>query len=229
MDFSRERATMNSNFLDDLDKETFTVDPLVLAVACKDLATINIFDTHSLNSSRVIEYVNDSHRAHAEKIREYYCKKVFWDQLKTSNEISDYRKRMFYLLENKVKECKGQDTGIYYTLPYFYDEDCLYDEFKKTYTVKDLPVKTHYDKPTLSLIYLDKSIKYQKRDKKNFYWFTNGQYLFSIDLDRKNPLLELFEERLSKGLTTTFKTYYTNTRIADMQYYKLFNFSLIKD
>jgi len=229
VDIVTKGTTMNSNFFDDLDKETFTVDPLVLAVACKDLAAYNTFDTYSLNSSRVIEYVNDGHRAHAEKIREYYCKKVFWHQLQTNYEISDYRKRMSYLLENKVKECKGQDTGIYYTLPYFYDEDCLYDEFKKTYTVKDLPVKNHYDKPTLSLIYLDKSIKYQKRDKKNFYWFTDGQYLFSIDLDRKNPLLGLFEERLSKGLTTTFKTYYTNTRIADMQYYKLFNFTLIKD
>lgn len=211
------------------DKETFSIDPLVLSVACKELSEINSLDTHSLNSSRVTESVNDSHREQAEKIRDYYCKKLFWNQLKNGNPLSEYRLRMLHLLENRVTTCKNLDTGIYWTLPYFYDEDQVYDQFRKTYITRNIPIKREYNKPKLTLTYVDKSLKFQRRDKKNLYWFTDSNYLYCIELERKNPLLGLFEERLSKDLTITFETYYNNSHIADLQYYKLFNFSIIKD
>jgi hypothetical protein len=216
------------------EKETdFKEDPLVLAVSLKDIMTRNLGSYYSLEDSRVLENITDDIREHAEQIRKYYGKKYFWSNLSSNHNLSDFRGRVCYLLENRIHTCKDKDAGIYYKLPYFYDEDMIYDEFKKLYNTTDIPrigsIKTPNSKHQLTLKYLRTTSSRQQKRNLNRFWFTDNKYLYNIEIANDNPLLEMFKQIVIEKLTVTFDTYYNVDRIDQMYFYKLFNFTLSKE
>lgn len=208
----------------------FKEDPLVLSVSAKDLLAQNPGTYFSLEDLRVYEHVNDNHKEEAERIRKYYSRKFIWKQLESNRNISDFRSRVCYLLENRIRTCKDRDSGIYYKLPYFFQEDMIYDEFKKQYNTTDVPrigiIKT---RPQLTLTYLKTSVSRQKKRNVNRFWFTDNTYLYSIEITSDNPLLELFKQLVIERMTITLDTYYNVDRIDQMYFYKLYNFTLTKD
>jgi hypothetical protein len=211
----------------------FKEDPLVLAVAAKDLLAQHPGSYFSLEDLRVYEHVNDNHKAEAECIRKYYGRKFIWKQLESNRSISDFRSRVCYLLENRIRTCKDRDSGIYYKLPYFYQEDMIYDEFKKQYNTTDVP-KVVYGgstsrKQQLTLTYLKTSVSRQKKRNINRFWFTDNTYLYGIEIASDNPLLELFKQLVITRMTVSFDTYYNVDRIDQMYFYKLYNFTLTKE
>ena len=217
-------------------KETevsFKEDPLVLSVSAKDLLSQFPGSYFSLEDLRVYEHVNDNHKEEAERIRKYYGRKFIWKQLESNRSISDFRSRVCYLLENRIRTCKDRDSGIYYKLPYFYQEDMIYDEFKKQYNTTDVP-KVVYGgstsrKQQLTLTYLKTSVSRQKKRNINRFWFTDNTYLYDIEIATDNPLLELFKQLVITRMTVSFDTYYNVDRIDQMYFYKLYNFTLTKE
>jgi hypothetical protein len=211
----------------------FKEDPLVLSVSLKDLADRNPGVYYSLEDLRVLENVNDDIRDRAEQIRKYYGKKYFWSNLASNRSLSDFRGRVCYLLENRIRTCKDKDAGIYYKLPYFYDEDMIYDDFKKQYNTTDVPrigsIKTPNSKHQLTLTYLKTSSCRQQKRNLNRFWFTDNKYLYNIEIANDNPLLEMFKQLVIEKMTVTFDTYYNVDRIDQMYFYKLFNFTLAKE
>jgi hypothetical protein len=211
----------------------FKEDPLVLAVSLKDIMSQNLGSYYSLDDPRVFENITDDIREQAEHIRKYYGKKYFWSNLSSNQHLSDFRGRVCYLLENRIHTCKDKDAGIYYKLPYFYDEDMIYDEFKKLYNTTDIPrigsIKTPNTKHQLTLKYLRTTSSRQQKRNLNRFWFTDNQYLYNIEIANDNPLLELFKQIVVEKLTVTFDTYYNVDRIDQMYFYKLFNFTLAKE
>jgi hypothetical protein len=214
------------------EKETeFKEDPLVLSVAAKDLVEQCPGQFFSLEDLRVYEHVNDNHKEEAERIRKYYTRKFFWKQLESNRNISDFRSRLCYLLENRVRTCKDQDSGIYYKLPYFYHEDMIYEEFKTKYNTTEVPRTSSLiaSKPKVTLRYLKTSVSRQKKRNVNRFWFTDDTYLYNIEIASDNPLLELFKQLVIEKMTITFDTYYNVDRIDQMYFYKLYNFTLTKE
>jgi hypothetical protein len=210
----------------------FKEDPLVLSVAAKDLLAQHPGSYFSLEDLRVYEHVNDNHKEEAECIRKYYGRKFIWKQLESNRSISDFRSRVCYLLENRIRTCKDRDSGIYYKLPYFYQEDMIYDEFKKQYNTTDVP-KVIYGgstsrKQQLTLTYLKSTTSRQQKRNLLRFWFTDSKYLYSIEIVHDNPLLEMFKQLVIEKMTITLDTYYNVDRIDQMYFYKLYNFSLVK-
>jgi hypothetical protein len=211
----------------------FKEDPLVLAVALKDIMSSNPGSYYSLEDPRVSASITDDTKALAEQIRKYYGKKYFWSNLASNRSLSDYRGRVCYLLENRIHTCKDKDAGIYYKLPYFYDEDMIYDEFKKQYNTTDVPRILHGGttlvKKCLTLKYLKATSSRQQKRNLNRFWFTDDQYLYNIEVTSDNPLLDLFKQLVVEKATINFDTYYNVDRIDQMYFYKLYNFSLAKE
>jgi hypothetical protein len=211
----------------------FKEDPLVLSVSLKDLMDRNPGVYYSLEDLRVLENVNDSIRDRAEQVRKYYGRKYFWNNLASNRSLSDFRGRVCYLLENRILTCKDKDAGIYYKLPYFYDEDMIYDEFKKQYNTTDVPrvgnFNTTKTKHCLTLKYIKTTSSRQQKRNVNRFWFTDDVYLYNIEVTNDNPLLEMFKQMVVEKMTVTFDTYYNVDRLDQMYFYKLFNFSLAKD
>jgi hypothetical protein len=211
----------------------FKEDPLVLAVSVKDLMDQNRGHFFSLEDTRVTEHINEDIRIKAEQIRKYYSRKYFWNNLTNGTRQSDYRGRVCYLLENRIRICKDKDAGIYYKLPYFYDEDMIYDEFKKQYNTTDLPrvgnINTTRSKHQLTLKYVKTTSSRQQKRNINRFWFTDDVYVYGIEIANDNPLLDLFKQVIVDKGTVTFETYYNVDRIDQMYFYKLFNFALAKE
>ncbi len=210
----------------------FKEDPLVLAVSLKTLQEQGVSDFWSLEDPRVLENITEEIRDTAQRIRKYYGKKYFWSNLTNNRELSGFRSRTCYLLENRIRSCKDKDAGIYYKLPYFYDEDMIYDDFKKQYNTTDIPrigSKSPRDKIQLTLKYVKSTSSRQQKRNINRFWFTDDVYLFGIEVANDNPLLELFNQLIVTRGTVTFDTLYSVDRIDQMYYYKLFNFSLAKE
>lgn len=231
---------MNVIQVDDLDsifsskyneRETkFEEDPLVLAVSLKNLMDSTVGQYYSLEDSRVKENINDDIRAKAEQIRKYYGRKYFWNNLTNARSLSGFRGRACYLLENRIRICKDKDAGIYYKLPFFYEEDMIYDEFKKQYNTTDVPqIKPSANRTNLTLQYLKTTSSRQQKRNINRFWFTDSTYLYSIEVANDNPLLGLFRQLVVDKGTVTFDTCHNVDRIDQMYYYKLFNFTLVKE
>lgn len=207
-------------------------DPLVLACSVKALSEAGVGQYFSLDSTESTENITQEIRDHAEKVRKYYTKKYLWLNLKDNRNISDFRSRVCYLLENRVSECKDRDQGIYYKLPWFYDEDMIYDEFKQNYNTTDLPQRA-YDqrrvKTRLNLTYVKSTISRQQKRKLERFWFTDQTYLYNIEVAQDNPLLEMFRAMIEPGKQVMFNTLFNEERIDKMYYYKMFQFSFVKE
>lgn len=215
------------------DRESeFKEDPLVLSVSLKDYMK-KVEGYFSIEDPRVAENVTDEIRDKAEQIRKYYGKKYFWTNLTNNRELSGFRSRVCYLLENRIRNCKEKDVGIYYKLPYFYEEDMIYDDFKKQYNTTDLPRINNNtripSKHRLNLKYIKTTSSRQQKRNINRYWFTDSNYLYSIEITSDNPLLDLFNQVITEKESVTVDTYCNIDRIDQMYFYKLFKFTLAKD
>lgn len=212
----------------------FKHDPLVLACSLKDLLGKQD-GYYQLDDPRVIDNITPEIEQHSESVRKYYTKKFFWNALSNSRPLSDYRRRLINLLENRIRSCKDQDCGIYYKLPFFYEEDQVYDDFKKTYKVNHSEVNriVYGGKPVeeiLTLSYLKSTISTQRKRKIERFWFTDSVHLFQIEIDKDNSLIEMFRSFLEDNTTSVkFKTFRTIDRIDELYFYKLFKFSFVKE
>lgn len=212
--------------------KVFNEDPLLLSCSLKNLIGTDQ-SYYSMDDPRVVENITDEIREEAEKIRKYFGKKFFWTNLTNGRSLSDFRGRTCYLLENRVRTCKEQDVGIYYKLPYFYEEDMIYDDFKKNYETVDVPQVNRgrivSGKTKLSLTYVKTTTSRQRKRNIQRFWFTDGTYLYNIEIASDNPLLDMFNQLVVEKMTVTFDTYYNIDRIDQMYFYKLYKFSLAKE
>lgn len=218
-------------------QETSTIfkeDPLVLACAVKRFSDHNTITHIGLENNSVIQMITDSDRQLAERIRKYYTKKWFWQTLSDVRGMSDFRSRCCYLLENRIRECKEKDTGIYYKLPWFYEEDMHYDEFKKQFKTKesdftDSKFRSPSTKFKFELTYLKSTQSRQQKRKLERFWFTDGNFLYSIEVLQDNPLIEMFRHMIELNRSLSLESYCRIERIDQMYFYKLYQFNFIKE
>ena len=229
---SRNLLVEDFDFLEKDFKERLTEfkeDPLVLSTCLYRLLQEVPNSYYGLEHEVVYESITEEDREVAEKIRKYYTKKFFWTNF-TQN-ISSFRSRMVLLLETRERNCKDQDCGIYYKLPWFYHEDMIYDEFKKQYNTSDIPNVVYgikAQKSLLKLSYLKSTVCRQRKRKIERFWFTDQKYLYCVELDQENPLIDMFRSFLETK-DVTIESFRAHDRIDQMQYYKLFKFNFVKE
>lgn len=209
----------------------FKRDPLILSCVTKRL-----LDTgqgyRNMEDETVLEYLTEDDVELAERIREYYTKKFFWRALSDSRTLSDYRRRLINLLENRITNCKDQDCGIYYKLPYFYEEDMSYDEFKKNLKTNDISSlgNKRSNRFLKQLEFLKTTLSAQRKRKIIRYWFKDdNNWLYGLELTSDNPLLGIFDDYLKDHPVVLFDTRLTEDRIDSMHYYKLFQYKFAKE
>ena len=226
-------TTWDTSIFETPYKETpvvFKDDPLVLSYIIKTF--VEKGEYVSMEDSRLLDFITPEVRNEVEVIRKYYTKKWFWTSFTDSRMLSDFRSRVCFLLETRNQTCSERDCGIYYKLPWFYDEDMIYDEFKKKYKTEELPHMFYgakAPKSTYELEYLKSTICTQRKRKIERFWFTDQKYLFNIEVEQDNPLIEMFREFITPGKTVKFDSYITHSRIDKMNYYKLFKFNFTKE
>jgi hypothetical protein len=210
----------------------FDTDPLVSSVSAKDLVDRSPDTHYSLRDDiRVKDNITPAIEARAEEIRNYYTKRFFWDAL-NGKPLTTIRTRIVQLLENRIFDCNENDVGIYYKLPYFYEEDQTYEEFSKLYNTKKLsPLGNKRSNKFAKRLQFVKSTKgIQKNTKSKYFWFTDdNRDLYNIAIELGNPLLSLFEQIITDNPTPLFETYLKEDRLDKLHYYKLYSFKLLKE
>jgi hypothetical protein len=208
----------------------FKEDPLVLACSIQDLVnkTANFY---SLEDCRVIENITQEIRDHAEAVRKHYAQKFFWANL-NNQKLSPIRTRMASLLEGRIRTCSENDRGIYYKLPFFYEEDMIYEEFKKLYNTEKLSPLGNKRSNAFAkrLTFIKTSNGIQKNRKQKYFWFSDdNKDLYCIQVDIKNNLIDMLEGFLEQNPTPLFHTYLTEDRLDKLHFYKLYSFKFLKD
>lgn len=186
----------------------------------------------SLDNEDLVASITDEIRQQADEIREYYTKKFFWKALSDHRSLSDFRRRLLSLLENRITECKDQDCGIYYKLPYFYEEDLVYDDFKKTLNTTNISHlgSSRNNVMTKRLEFLKTSYSWQRKRKIIRYWFKDdNNFLYGIELAGDNPLLEIFNDYLKEHPTVLFQTRIVEDRIDSLHFYKMYSYKFLKE
>jgi hypothetical protein len=210
----------------------FDIDPLVSSVSAKDLVDRSPDTHYSLRDDiRVKDNITPAIEARAEEIRNYYTKRFFWDAL-NGKTLTPIRTRMVQLLENRIADCNDNDVGIYYKLPYFYEEDKTYEEFSDLYNTKKLsPLGNKRSNKFAKRLQFVKATKgIQKNTKSKYFWFTDdNKDLYNVSIELGNPLLSLFEQIITDNPTPLFETYLKEDRLDRLHYYKLYSFKLLKE
>ena len=208
--------------------ETYKFDLLEAAVVLRDHAPAFL----GIEESRVLEAINQDVKDRAEAIRKFYTKQWFWNSLSSSRPLSSFRQRAHYLLESRTREVLKKDIGIYVKLPWFYEEDMIYNEFKKTLkTTSSIPTINHTrGKLHVTVTFLKTSNGWQGKRRSTRYWFKDdADYLYCIDLEMTNPLIDMFDDAIKEHNTCSFETYIQTDRIDQMHFYKLNQFKLLKE
>jgi hypothetical protein len=220
------------NFIRDLIATDGTESPKVynfdlLEAACvlKDLAP----SFTDISSPSVQSAITPEIKTKAAEIRKYYTRRWFWSSL-NSIQLSPFRQRAQYLLESRTREVQKNDIGIYVKLPWFYEEDMIYEDFKTTLITSDIPHVAVRGKQIIEVTYLRNSHSWQGKRKITRYWFKNDQnYLFNIEVAIDNPLVHVFEDAIAERATCKFETFLKSSRIDQMYFYNMFNFKLVKE
>jgi hypothetical protein len=208
--------------------ETYPFDLLESAVVLKTLAP----HFADLSSPTLLEAITPEVTAQADAIRKFYTRQWFWTSLSGGRPLSSFRQRAHYLLESRTREVLKKDIGIYVKLPWFYEEDMIYNEFKKTLkTTSAIPTISHNKgRLHVTVTFLKTSNGWQGKRKLTRYWFKDdADYLYGIDLEMSNPLIELFDEAVRSQATCSFETFIQTDRIDQMYFYKLNQYKLLKE
>ena len=207
--------------------ETYKFDLLEAAVVLYDHAPAFL----SIEESRVLDAIDQDVKDRAEAIRKFYTKQWFWNSLSSNRSMSAFRQRAHYLLESRTREVLKKDIGIYVKLPWFYEEDMIYNEFKKELITTDIPhILPSKGISQRRLEFLKTSNGWQGKRRSKRYWFKDdNRFLYGIDLEMANPLLPFFEEAIFANPTCIFEAYLSIDRIDKMYYYKLTQYKLLKE
>jgi hypothetical protein len=208
--------------------EAYKFDLLEAAVVLHDHAP----EFLSIEDPRVLQAINQDVKDRAEAIRKFFTKQWFWNSLSSNRNLSPFRQRAHYLLESRTREVMKKDIGIYVKLPWFYEEDMIYNEFKKTLkTTKDIPTVNHgRNKVEVSVTFLKTSNGWQGKRRLTRYWFKDSNdYLYGIDLEMTNPLIAMFDDAIKERNTCRFETYVQTDRIDQLYFYKLNQYKLLKE
>lgn len=209
----------------------FKADPLVLSCVLKKYIEEGK-GYISLENENLVELITPADIELSEKIRKYYTKKFFWTALSNDRQLSDYRTRLINLLENRIDKCKDQDCGIYYKLPWFYEEDMSYEDFKSKYKIDSVPRIVYggtSGPEDLELDYIKSTVSTQRKRKIERFWFTDKTHLYSIEVEQSNPLIEMFRHFLQQSNPVKLQGYRTEDRIDRMYFYKIYRFNFKKD
>lgn len=216
---------------DQIENETkFIEDPLVLSCSLKDLASRNE-GFFSLNSNLVQTNITPEIREQAETIRSYFIKKYIWAGLKSDKGLSSFKSKTAQLLTSRETRLTETEVGLMVKLPWFYDEDMVYNELRSNYTPHPLannPVPSYGKAHELELNFVHSNLRWRGNVRNQIYWFKDSEnHLYHIALDLKNPLLLFFVGFLTPRMK--FESLLSPSTIGGIVSCKLYNYKLLKE
>lgn len=203
---------------------SFKQDPLALACCLKRINK----PFYPLHGSEILTELTAKDFEQAEIIRHYYSKKFFWNKLKSTKEITPFRQKTMLLLSKQISEPVPVDcVGLFVRLPWFYAEDTLYDHFKKIAKLPGDSVNFEHTRVELKLAGI--TLRWNAKRLFENFWFTDqDNVLYNVHLLQENPLLAIFKDAIQEQ-NLKFLTKLENKNIEDLEFYRMYDYKIIKE
>jgi hypothetical protein len=80
------------------------------------------------------------------------------------------------------------------------------------------------------LQFLKSSFAWQRKRKVTRFWFKDDDnFLYGLELETTNPLLDMFEQILKDNPTPLIETRLVEDRIDKLHFYKIYGFKFLKE
>lgn len=171
----------------------------------KDDTSTLIFGTDVLVSDKLLDQITSEDIDIANKIRDYYSKKIMVIKLRTNN-LSKFREDLNKFVHSNTYVYKKDMLPLIYRLPEFYEYDTTMDKLRENLNDKIQPdqIKSRFVQTKKTLKFLQSFIVGKSGRKIKEFWFSDEQNnLVNIFLSKDNPLMNLFEKQLSNPITIT--------------------------
>lgn len=201
------------------------INPFALAVALKEM-NIRYFDAYTYNS----KIIKQEHINLAKEFCEYYTKKLTWLTLKSTEPLSSFRTSLLALLRREnIDTITDNEAKILIKLPWMYEEDILYDAFKKKFkTTKTIKTQTNVVS-TMEFEYLGKLTTWTARSHLDRYWFAgHDNQLYNISIQHVNDTSTFMDYVLVPGKFYKFETAIAKTNIDMLHFHRLQKFKLLE-
>jgi hypothetical protein len=173
--------------------------PLLVIACCAYRLSENRSEKYSILDNLVLKGVNESDYILADKIKDYYSKKLAWLKLK-GNKLTKFREELGNLLYDDFSTQLGEYTypskymGMAYRLPYFYCYDTSVDEFCTKDNISYIPFKG-----SKSLIYITVLKRYVRHQLwYDYYFHDENNFKYFIPISKENTCRSLVDNILKK-------------------------------
>ena len=186
----------------------FSEDVLALSVTWKRLRDASqspkLIPITRLTDNELFIKITSDDNLMAEKIADYYSKKIMMLKLSDSSELSSYRKDLNEFIHSDRKKVVDKMFGLAYYLPSFYEYDNDLDSIRNDLVIKQDWSKKHIQQhgKQQSLVLTPMKRLHRKTNKLNNYQYwlktTDGTGVV-ISLEPKNTLLKIWEHFFNKN------------------------------
>ena len=215
--------------------EVYEFEDDILAISCawKRQRDTNPGDFRysKLTEKKLFDSVITTDRELANRIRDYYSKKIMMLTLK-GQLLTPFRKDLNTFIHGDTNRATDELLPLIYKLPEFYEYDNKIEEIKLSLenrlTAAKLE-KLHGKQTSFELTPITKVKKHNKKINVMEYWFSRGtNTAVMIQLEPKNPLLHMWDEIFDSKKVLQISGLPFVKNMDDFEYLSIKNFKLQK-
>jgi len=208
----------------------FDEDILAISVAWKRLRDNGIPTSSRITDYSIRKQVTHDDKEKANKIADYYSKKLMVLALKGKNNISSYRKDLSNFVHSDRMKVTENMFGLSYHLPTFYEHDIELDFVKSNLNNKPDWKINHGAKSTLK-VYPVKKIRRKTKSIDNMnYWFkTEDNVGLNITVSTNNNLSNMWDYLYHNSTSLVLQGMTRCKELDGFEYLMLSNWHIVKD
>lgn len=160
--------------------------------------------THSISnmlSAELFRLVTTEDRTYANKIRDYYSKKIMFWTLKEQR-LTQFRQDLSTYIHGDPTKFVEKTLPLVYRLPEFYEYDSSFDDIRTMFenTIHDHRRGNSKSSVPTTLTPVARFNRTQRKIHIKEYWLKDSANVaYRFILDPKNPLINLWEKEFSKS------------------------------
>ena len=184
----------------DMDDIKFQHDPIAVALVRSE--SDNPLHMHEVDKQIAThKYIlNGDYLAQADKIRQYYRKKLFMGAMDNRFNTTAFRTSLAACLQREdIYTLKGSEIGMIAKLPEFYAEDISREKIRSECDTSETPPPVYVQDAKVTVRYLTKTIRRFGNKRTYTYWFKKvmDNRAFCMQVEDDNPLIMLWDDYLA--------------------------------
>lgn len=183
----------------DMNDVKFQHDPIAVALVRSE--SDNPLHMHEVDKQIAThKYIlNGDYLVQADKIRQYYRKKLFMGAMDNRFNVTTFRSCLGACLQREdIYTLKGSEIGMIAKLPEFYAEDITRETIRKECDTSEMAPPVYVEDCKVTVRFVTKSVRRFGKKKTNTYWFKKvmDNRAFCMHVEDDNPLIMLFDDFL---------------------------------